>query len=474
MRVLLASAEVAPFAKVGGLADVAGTLPKALAQRGVDIRVIMPKYRAVIQAGQPLQRRLETVYVPLPTYTSGCALDESTLPGTEIPVYFVEHNQYFDRDSVYGPGGGYPDNFERLVFFCRAVLACFEGLDWEPDVIHLNDWHTSLIAAYVKGRALPCGTLFTAHNLGAGYQGAFPWTYVSQAGLDLGDRRVAEAIRDGNLNLARLGFIFSDLINTVSKGYAKAIRSAEYGAGIEDLAQARSADLKGILNGIDYDFWSSRSDNSLPANFSADNLAGKAVCKKAAQREFGLPVKTEVPLLAMITRLDAQKGLDLLEQVVEELGEVQLAVLGTGDPRYERFFTQSTAHHGNLAAILKFSTPLAKLLYAGSDMFLMPSRYEPCGLGQMIALAYGTIPIVRATGGLADTVKEKGKAPNGFRFEQYDSGEMLAAIHRACEAYQDKERWAQLIQNAFASDFSWQASAKQYVSLYKEAAKRAS
>lgn len=471
MKVLMLSAEVNPFAKVGGLADVAGSLPKALAARGVDIRVITPKYRSTMQAGQPLHRALESVNVPMPTYMTGCALDVANLPGTDIPCYFVEHNHYFDRDSVYGTGGGFPDNFERLAFFCRAALASLEGLNWQPDVLHLNDYHTTLAAAYTTTWDLPYGTLFTGHNLGPGYQGTFPEEQMGVAGLDLGDRRVQAAKLDGQISLARLGFVYCDLINAVSKGYAKEIQSPEFGAGVDDLAIARGDDVKGIVNGIDYDIWTPQ-DPSLPATFSREHLAGKAKCKEMVQKEFGLPVDAKVPLITIVTRLDAQKGLDLLSQIADQLTNVQLAILGTGDPEMERIFSELAEKHENIAIKLMFSNSLAKLLYAGGDMFLMPSRYEPCGLGQMIALAYGTIPVVRATGGLADTIKEKGKSPNGFRFDNYDSAEMMQAILRAVEAYHDKKRWAELIDNAFASDFSWDASAKQYIALYKEAGKR--
>jgi len=473
MKVLMISFEVAPFSKVGGLADVAGSLPKALAQRGVDIRVITPKHRSVLQGDFELTRVLEPVHVPMPTYTSGCAIEQAFIPGTEVPVYFVEHNLYFDRQSIYGTGGGYGDQFERLAFFSRASLAALEGLEWQPDVLHLNDYHTTLAAAYTRLWDLPYGTLFTGHNLGPGYQGAFPWDQISKAGLDLGDKRVERALYDGQINLARLGFIYCDLINAVSKGYAREIQTPEFGAGVDDLARARVEDLKGIVNGIDYDVWNPAGDASLPANYSAADLSGKAVCKAAAQREFGLPVAPDVPLITMVTRLDAQKGLDLLENVASGLEGVQLAILGTGDPHYEQFFSDLAARNSNVGVKLMFSAQLAKLLYAGGDMFLMPSRYEPCGLGQMIALAYGNLPIVRATGGLADTIKEKGRAPNGFRFEEYDAGQMMAALGRALEAYRDRERWNGLVQNAFASDFSWDASAKQYLSLYKQAAARA-
>lgn len=471
MKVLMLSAEVNPFAKVGGLADVAGSLPKALAARGVDIRVITPKYRSTTQTGQPLHRAVESVQVPMPTYMTGCALDVASLPGTDIPCYFVEHNHYFDRDSVYGTGGGFPDNFERLAFFCRAALASLEGLNWQPDVLHLNDYHTTLAAAYTRMWDLPYGTLFTGHNLGPGYQGTYSWDQLGVAGLDLGDKRVQHAEYQGQISLARIGFIYCDLINAVSKGYAKEIQLPEFGAGVDDLAIARGDDVKGIVNGIDYDIWNPQ-DPSLPATFSRENLAGKAKCKEMAQKEFGLPVDPKVPLITIVTRLDAQKGLDLLAEIADQLTGVQLAILGTGDPEMERIFSELAAKHENIGIKLMFSGSLAKLLYAGGDMFLMPSRYEPCGLGQMIALAYGNIPVVRATGGLADTIKENGKSANGFRFKDYDSQEFLQAILRAVEAFYDKKRWAELIDNAFTSDFSWDASAKQYISLYKEASKR--
>lgn len=472
MKVLMISAEVAPFAKVGGLADVAGSLPKAVAARGVDIRVIMPKYNQVTAAGEPLHKRLESVYVPMPGFMTGCALYEAQLPGTEIPIYFIEHNDYFARDSVYGPGGGYPDNFERLTFFCRAALSALDGLEWQPDVLHLNDYHTSLAAAYTTTWDLPFGTLFTGHNLGPGYQGTYPWDQINTAGLDLGDKRVQLAIEDGQVSLARIGFIFSDLINAVSKGYAKEIQQVEFGAGINDLAISRGDDVKGIVNGIDYDIWNPR-DPSLPAPFGPDDLAGKGVCKAAAQKEFDLPVEPDVPLITLVTRLDGQKGLDLLAQVADQLTDVQIAILGTGDPHYEQVFADLASKHENIGLKLMFSGSIAKLLYAGGDMFLMPSRYEPCGLGQMIALAYGNIPVVRATGGLADTIKERGKSANGFRFTNYDAQEMLEAIKRAVAAYHDKKTWDNLRANAFASDFSWDASAKQYVNLYKQAQARA-
>lgn len=472
IKVLLASAEVAPFAKVGGLADVAGSLPVALAAQDIDIRVIMPKYRSVDETGITPARRLQTVYVPMPTRVSGCALDEALLPGSDVPVYFVEHNDYFNRPTVYGRNGGYPDELERLTFFCRAVIACFKGLNWEPDVIHLNDWHTSLIAAYTRFWDHGWGTLFTGHNLGASYQGTFDIEQFSVCGLDLGDERVQRSLLDGRLNLARLGFVFADLVNTVSPRYAREITAPEFGGGISDLASERAEDLSGILNGIDYSLYDPTTGKGLPAAFGPDDLAGKAVCKAAAQRAFGLPEDPEEPLVAVISRLDAQKGIELITTSLDEFKGMQLAVLGSGDPRYEWLLAEAGASRPNIAVKLVFSDDLARLLYAGADIFLMPSRYEPCGLGQMMALAYGTVPVVRATGGLADSVFETGEQANGFVFEEYDSRAMLAALGRARAAFHDPKRWSHLVAGAFASDYSWDVSARRYAELYRKIAQR--
>jgi starch synthase len=472
MNVLLASMEVSPFAKVGGLADVAGSLPKALHDLGVDVRVVMPKHLSVQRFAGELKRVPHDVVVNMPAQVSGCGVDEARLPNSDVPVYFIEHHDYFTREGVYGPpGGAYADNLERLSFFCRAAMAFPKVIGWEPEVFHLNDWHTSLIAAYARAWGLSQGTLFTGHNLGGGYQGAFPEAQIGVTGLDLAHPLADKYIANGLVNLARLGLVFADLVNVVSEGYAREIESPEQGAGIDDLVVERRADVKGILNGIDYGEWNPTTDKSLPATFGPQDLAGKAVCKAKAQAYFGLPVDPDVPLMTMITRLDAQKGFDLVAQALPEFEGFQFAVLGTGDPRYEKML-QAAAGRPNIAAHIGFDPKLARLIYAGSDMFLMPSRYEPCGLGQMIALAYGTIPIVRATGGLADTITEEGKKPNGFAFEEYTATAMVAAIKRALATYADPVVWSKLMADAFASDFSWNVSAKRYAKLYEAAAKR--
>ena len=475
VKVLLASAEVVPFAKVGGLADVAGSLPKALAQLDIDIRVIMPKYQTAAEAGADMWRVVPSCPVPMADGMSGCALDESRLPGSEVPIYFVEHHDYFSRPYVYGPpGGAYPDNLERLTFFCRAILAVLEPLNWQPDVIHLNDWHTSLVAVYLKQPEV-CGprTVFTAHNLGSAYQGTFPAEMLEVTGLENGDPGVTDMLHQGQLNLARTGLACADMVNTVSEKYAQEIETPESGPNICDLVEARRKDVWGILNGIDYEVWNPATDEALAANFSADDVSGKAQCKQALQEQMGLPVASNIPLIGMVTRLDAQKGLDILDEALPHIQNAQLVVLGTGDQRYENMLREASAAQENVAAVIDFSGELARQIYAGADMFLMPSRYEPCGLGQMIALAYGTVPIVRATGGLDDSIQERGvrgSPQNGYKFEGYSAEELLDTINRAVDTFTSpRGRWRKIVNNALNCDFSWDRSAKKYLELYQAA-----
>ena len=309
MKVILASAEVDPFAKVGGLADVAGSLPKALAEDGIEIAVVMPKYRVAAAKAGATERVLDSVPVAMPTYMSGCAVEMTHLPGSEVPVYMIEHDNYFDREGIYGPAGGaYADNAQRLSFFCRATLATIEALDFDADVIHLNDWHTSLIAAYCKLWDLPYATVFTGHNLGGAYQGTFPQSVLGDVGLDLADRRVREATPDGQLNLARVGLIFSDMLNTVSEKYAKELIDPAVGGTLSELIASRGEDMWGIVNGIDYDTWTPSGDGEIAAAYDADDRAGKGVCKAALQEAFSLPVDPDVPVIGMVDSSGRPEG----------------------------------------------------------------------------------------------------------------------------------------------------------------------
>ncbi|HEY3398143.1 MAG TPA: glycogen/starch synthase [Armatimonadota bacterium] len=476
MKILFASAEVAPFAKVGGLADVAGSLPLALAARGHDVRVIMPKYLSVTegkaQGKWDLWRAVPGCPVLMPGWSSGCALDESRLPGSDVPIYFVEHHDYFSRPYIYGPpGGSYDDNLERLTFFCRAVLAVREPLGWQPDILHLNDWHTTLAAVYLEGG--PPATIFTIHNLGAAYQGTFPADKLPVTGLQPEYPCASQLLRDGQLNLAAAGLSCAGMINAVSPTYAQEIAEPEFSAGLAPLVKARGKDVWGILNGIDYDAWNPATDAALDANFSLEDPSGKAACKAALQREAGLPEDPSLPVVGLVTRLDSQKGLDLLAEALPKLEGMQLVVLGTGAPEYEQLFREAAATRQDVAAFLTFNDGLARRIYAGSDLFLMPSRYEPCGLGQMISMRYGTLPVVRATGGLADSVTEKGRPgqkQNGFVFTDYSAAELMAALERALKLYRERPaRWQELVASALATDFTWDRSAGEYEKLYEAA-----
>lgn len=464
-KVLFASNEVVPFAKVGGLADVAGTLPIALKEAGVDIRVVMPLHRACLKHG-PFR---ETV-ASLPIATGGRKLPasvvEGALPGSDVPVYFVKCDPYFDRAEIYGEGGrDYPDAAERYAFLCRAVLALPGALGFAPDVIHVNDWMTGLLPLYARESDPVPATLLTIHNLG--YQGTF--RPRKAAALGLKGEALATATHNKRINFLAAAIKTSTLINAVSRKYAEEIQTPEYGCGLEGLLQGRAAQLYGIINGIDYALWDPQTDAAIPAHFGREDLSGKAQCKAALQAEMGLRVDPNAPLLGCVSRVTPQKGLDALGEVLPEAVKLplQFALLGTGEPALEKVYRDLVAAHpGSIAAAIRFDDALARRIYAGSDLFAMPSRYEPCGLGQMIAMAYATLPVARWTGGLADTVVEQGPEQTGFLFGELSPTHLMGALQRAHEAYGDRARWQTIVARAMAQDFSWKASAARYRELY--------
>jgi len=481
LRLLLISSEVEPFAKTGGLADVAGALPQALATLGHDVRVLMPKYRGVERHGT-LRTAVPRVRVPIGDRTTEGALLEGRL-GLAVPVYFLAHDHYYDRPALYGTGqGDYLDNCERFIFFCRGALEALRALGWTPHVIHANDWQSGLVPVYLEtlykdDPALgEVGTLFTIHNLA--YQGVFwhfdmpltglGWDLFTPAGLEF----------YGKLNFLKGGLVFADVLNTVSKTYAQEIQTAEFGCGLEGVLQYRRADLHGVVNGIDVAAWDPATDRDITKPYSAEDLAGKAACKQALAQELGIDADG-APIIGIVSRLAAQKGLDLVLAALPELVDAgfALALLGAGEPGLETAFGDSArASRGRVAIRTGFDNALARRIYAGADMFLMPSRYEPCGLGQMISMRYGTIPIVRRTGGLADTVVEARPARRtgtGFGFAEPTARALLEAATRALAAYREPALWRQLQRNAMAQDFSWPASAREYVALYRKAAKAA-
>ena len=487
LKVLLVSAEIVPFAKEGGLADVAGALPKALAEEGVDIRAVMPLYGSIDRktfAIKPV-KGLEKLEIEMDGQLETASVHTATIPGSEVQVYFVANGRYFDRKGVYNDpdtGEGYPDNPNRFIYFQKAVVAMLDRLGWRPDVVHCNDYQTGLIPFYLQRGLERTATLFSIHNLA--YQGVQPADIIPTAEIPPHHFYPMSPFEFyGQVNMMKIGIAFSDLINTVSPTYAREIqKDREFGCGLEGVLRSRASDLSGIVNGIDYSVWNPEIDELIPHNYSADDLEGKARNKKELLKRNSLPepkADKRVPLIGIISRLADQKGFDILEEALEKIMQldVQIVVLGTGQHKYHEMFEAAAKRHPDkLAVNLAFDNALAHLIEAGSDMFLMPSRYEPCGLNQLYSLRYGTIPVVRATGGLADTIAdfkpESGKG-TGFVFKQYSAEALLEAIKRAVAQFGDAEAWSGLVANAMAADFSWSASAKHYIDLYDRALAKA-
>ncbi len=473
MKILIASPEVVPFAKTGGLADVAGALPKALSDLGHDVRVIMHGYKMIDAKKFGLKLAMSGIEVSMPDRVELADIYESVIPGTGVEVYFVANDRYFGRDGLYQDKGvDYPDNCERFVFYSRASLEFIKRLGWQPDILHTNDWQSALMIMYMKTvlRNDPffgeIATVYSIHNMG--YMGLFPPEKMHVLGLGLEYFTPDTLEFWGKLALTKAGFVFADAINTVSEQYSREIQTAEFGYGLEGLLRHRSADIYGIVNGIDYDLWDPETDKLIAKHYGPKTIGNKQDNKKALQKRNGLPGK-DVPLIGIISRLADQKGFDILAEDIENIMhmDLQFVLLGTGEPKYHELFQQMKEKYPeHLGLNLGFDSVLAQLIYAGSDMFLMPSRYEPCGLGQLISYKYGTVPIVRKTGGLADTVQDE---VTGFVFEEYSSTALHDAIKRAIAAYNDKNRWRGIMVRDMALDYSWDSSAKKYVELYRKA-----
>ncbi|MGC9529184.1 MAG: glycogen synthase GlgA [Candidatus Bipolaricaulaceae bacterium] len=469
MKVLLVSAELSPFAKVGGLADVAAALPPALQTLGVEVAVVTPKYRGV--ADKTDLRQVAEFPVVVGEEELTCTAFQGTIPGSDVPVYFLGHDPYFDRPGIYGEGGEeYPDSLARFVFLSRGVLALCGELELSPAVIHANDWHTALVPVYLAAGEGPprTGSMLTIHNLA--YQGVFPKGQAPLTGLT--GQGLSPVERGEQINLLQGGIRKAELLTTVSPTYAREI--LEQGAGLEGELRRRADSLVGVLNGVDYGVWDPASDPHLWASYSADDPAGKEENKRQLQQELGLTVEARTPLVGMISRLAEQKGFDIVIPTFERMLSlgIQFVVLGTGNPRYEDYFREAARRHpGQVAALITFSESWAHRIEAGCDMFLMPSRFEPCGLNQMYSLRYGTVPVVRATGGLADTVQEYDPARgtgNGFTFQDYDPDSLLAAVRRAVDAYRDHPAaWRELMERGMREDHSWTAAAGDYLACYR-------
>jgi len=477
LRVLFVVSEAVPFAKTGGLADVAGALPNALKALGADVKVLMPYYGMVKQGKIPMT----TVAENLEGHVGGAPLsfDVKTPESGDYPFYFVERDEFFERSQLYGtPKGDYFDNLERFSFFCSTVLPVCQNLDFQPDVIHCHDWQSCLVPVYLRHRwqdaeiINQAKTVLTIHNLA--YQGLFYKEKFPLLGLDWSLFSIDGLEYYEQINLLKGGIVFTDAITTVSVGYSKEIQTPEFGYGLDGLLRARASALHGILNGVDYQDWSPEKDRLIPATFSKTKLAGKAKNKAALMEAFNLdPKLSQAPILAMISRLADQKGFDLVAAVLPELlkQDLMVVILGTGEEKYHRWLAQEASKYpGKLGVKIAFDNALAHLMEAGADMFLMPSRFEPCGLNQMYSLKYGTIPIVRATGGLADTVVQADPAVGtgtGFLFTDYNPEAFAAVINAALKAFKNQKQWRKIVENAMSQDFSWERSASAYLNLYK-------
>ncbi len=485
MNILFATSEVVPFAKTGGLADVCGALPLELAALGHQVAVIVPAYRGVAVCGEPLESMDITFEVPVGGKTIEGSLLVGRLPGSEVPVYFVRQDNYFDREGIYGYGGvDYEDNCERFVFFSRAVLEVIQRLQWDVDLLHVHDWTTCLIPAYLKVESVTVpqlakiASLVTVHNVA--YQGTFWHWDMLLTGLDWKYFNWHQMEFHGDLNFLKTGLVFADAINTVSPRYAEEIQTLPLGCGLQEVLTERRDVLSGIINGVDYTKWNPATDRVLATNYtSSDFVSGKKVCKRALQREFGLSEEEACPLVGFVGRLAGQKGLDIVIPVIREwvaAGDLQWVFLGTGEKALERALRELAAENpGRVGVIIDFSDPLAHRIEAGADMFIMPSKYEPCGLNQLYSLKYGTVPVVHETGGLADTVVDateealsEGTA-TGFSFEAHTSTDFARALQRARDCFLNhQDQWHQMISTGMRQDWSWRQSAVKYSDLYQK------
>ena len=474
MKILFAASECVPFIKTGGLADVVGALAPVLAAQGHDVRVVIPLYSAIPEKYKEKLTHVGSFDIELGWRKQYCGIEKLEQDG--VIWYFMDSRFYFDRPYIYGAGG---DEYERYGFFCRGVLNMLPVLDFQPDVIHCHDWQSGMVPALLKIQYahLPfyanIKTIFTIHNLQ--YQGIFGIKDVQDV-LGLGDSLWTDDKLEcyGCANYMKAALVYTDLITTVSPSYSEEIQTAYYGERLDGLIRARKDSVYGVLNGIDMVDYDPARDPYLAANYSVDDMAGKAVCKKALQEKLGLQVDPEVPIIGMVGRLNNQKGLDLVDYVISDLlnTNVQLVVLGMGDSRYVNLFSWAESQYpGKMAARFAMDNKLAHEIYGGTDMFLMPSQFEPCGLSQLIALRYGSVPIVRETGGLRDTVlsyNEYNGDGNGFSFFNYNAHDMLHVIERAENYYwEHKNVWQLLQRRGMTGDYSWANSAEKYLTLYR-------
>ncbi len=471
MNVLFAVSECVPFVKSGGLADVAGALPKELVKLGNDVRVVLPKYSLIPEKYREEMIKVEEVRVPVGWRQQYCGIE--TLEYEGITYYFLDHEYYFYRDSLYG----HYDDAERFSFFCRGVLEALKVVDFKPDIIHSHDWHTGMISYLLKADYQEqelykeIKTIFTIHNLQ--FQGVFPYSVLGDL-LNLKDENFYDLEFHGDISFMKGAIQSADFITTVSPTYKEEIQTAYYGEKLDGLLRSHREKLLGIVNGIDDQLYNPETDENITAPYSVKTLGKKMKNKAALQKRFGLPENESTPIISMVTRLTKQKGLDLIKRVLDEVlrQDVQVIVLGTGEKEFEDYFRHMEwVYPSKFKAYIGFDEVLAHQIYAGSDLFLMPSKFEPCGLGQLIALRYGTIPIVRETGGLNDTVtsyREDTEEGNGFTFRNFNAHDMLYTIQRAIDSYNQDKVWNKIVKTAMTQDYSWRKSAIKYDQLYAD------
>lgn len=473
-----------PLAKTGGLGDVCGALPVALDKLGCTVSCFLPAYRSVLKSGLVIEPTNHTFTIHIANKHVACRLLKTRLPNSNVDVYLVDQPQYFDREGLYADRAGeYRDNCERFAFFCRAVVEGIDQLMLDVDIVHCHDWQAGLVPAYLKTKlgGYPwmehAKSMMTIHNLA--YQGRFWHLDMPLTGLDWEYFNWQEMEFHGQLNLMKTGIVFADSVTTVSPTYAREITTPEHGCGLDPTLLSRGDDLLGIVNGVDYSHWNPATDPHLPRKFGIEDWqAGKAHCKRELQRELGLAENPDIPLIGIVSRLADQKGWDLIIPLLlhwAQKREVQWAILGTGDPNYEEQLRNLAAMHPDrLAVRLEFSEGIAHQIEAASDIFLMPSRYEPCGLNQLYSLKFGAVPVVHSTGGLADTVVDANDeslasgTANGFRFDGYSVHLLEETLNRTIDFYlQDKAGWAQIVRTGMQSDWSWQHSAQQYMEVFQ-------
>lgn len=486
MKIAFLSSEAVPYAKTGGLADVAGSLPKALTELGCEVKLFLPKYSYIDESKFILKYNWSVgeMLIRINGYLRSVHLHQAKLNNSNVEVNFIDCPHYFHRGLIYTND---LDEDERFILFSKGVIESLQRLKWTPDVIHCNDWQTGLVPLFIKDNYNwdrmfdKTATLFTIHNIG--YQGRFSKTALLNAEICGSLFYPGGPVEfEDTVSFMKAGILFSDMINTVSKTYAHEILTPEYGAGLHNVLATRKNDLHGILNGVDYETWNPETDKHLPFKYSKDNLLGKFKNKKFLLEHFGIPFNEHIPLIGIVSRMVNQKGFDIFAGALQDLMQLdaQWVILGSGEDRYEEMFRR-IAHilPHIVAAYIGFNNELSHLIEAAADMFLMPSRYEPCGLNQIYSMKYGTVPIVRKTGGLADTVQDWDEMNyygydngNGFSFNDYTSYALFLTVQRAVNAFHHKGAWKKIMLNGMNRDYSWKNSAKEYLTLYERAVKK--